>query len=314
MTSTRWGRGLLAWGLGLLLLAALAAPAAALTSVTACGALTADDNSYRLDADLHQVGTADCLTITRNGVTLDLNGHSISGLAPPDSKDGKGITGNVGGGPANNVTIKGPGVVHDFGTCIELGNYALVADVLVYNCAASGGAGIKLGDFSKCVQCRVHNVLGEEANATGIIMGSGCLLESSIVETSDEGARVGHDCKVWDLVLEAINETGLKVGYGTSVARTVISGGHNGPGIDYCDCAKGPLGPLGSACQDSSNSVNNNGALIVNNISDSTIDPGPYGEPCASQARVIPDCATNVNGARYAGAPAPNAFCPPPGP
>ncbi len=293
MTRRREGHGRLAWGLGLLLLGALAAPAAAVTSVTTCGPLPTTDNSFRLDADLLQIGAADCLTITQNGVTIALNGHSISGVGTGSSIDAKGITGS----PANNVTIQGPGVIHDWATCIELGNYALVADVLAYNCQGEGGAGIKLGDFSKCVQCRVHNVLASEDNGTGIILGQGCLLESSIVETSDQGARVGHDCKVWDLVLEDINETGLKVGSGTSVARTVISGGHNGPGIDYCDCLFGPQ-PGRSACQDSSNSVNNNGALIVNNIQDGTVQ---YGVDCPDSGsfRVVTDCATNVNGVRY---------------
>jgi hypothetical protein len=292
MSSARQVDRLVAWGVGLLLLGALVTPAAAQTPVATCGALVADTNSYILTADLTQIGAADCLTLTRNGVTIFLDGHSISGQGA-DSTDGAGIT--FSGSLGKNATIRGPGVIHDWNTCIDLSDYALVQDVLAYNCQV----GIRLGNFSKCVQCRVHNAVGFEDSGIGITMGEGCLLESSIVETSDRGAEVGHDCKVWDLVLEDINETGLKVGYGSIVARTVISGGHNGPGIDYCDCDDGPRQ---SACVDSSNSVSNNGSVVPCNIDDGS---GNYCAPAATQcgpSRVIPDCATNVNGQVYEGA------------
>jgi hypothetical protein len=252
---------------GLLLLGALAAPAwAAPIAVAACGTL-GGTNSYRLTADLVSA-SGPCLTISGNGATIDLNGHSIRGA--PDT----GSTG-IRGIPGNNVTIKGPGIVHDFDACITLGAYALVEDVLVYNCV---GNGIFLGDASKCVQCRVHDVR-VAGGAIGISMGNGCLLESSIVEQSDHGAVVGQDCKVWDLVVDTIVQTGLKVGAGTSVARSVISHFHNGPGLDYTACTAA----LG--CQDSSNSVWPNSAATA-------ILDTPAG-------RVITDCATNNNGTKY---------------
>ena len=129
----------------LLLLGAVAVPASAQTSVTACGTL-AGQASYRLDADLVQpVGT--CLVLAGNGISLDLNGHSI-----------RGFTGAVAGiiGTGNNTTINGPGIVHDFDGCIVIpGNHNFVGNVLAYNCQSFG---IALGDFSKCVECRVHDV------------------------------------------------------------------------------------------------------------------------------------------------------------
>lgn len=295
MSSARQVDRLVAWGVGLLLLGALVTPAAAQTPVATCGALVADTNSYILTADLTQIGAADCLTLTRNGVTIFLNGHSISGL-DADSTDAKGIT--FSGSLGKNATIRGPGVVHDWNTCVDLGDYALVQDVLAYNCQV----GIRLGNFSKCVQCRVHNAVGFEDSGIGITMGEGCLLESSIVETSDKGAFVGHDCKVWDLVLEDINLTGLEVGYGSIVARTVISGGHNGPGIDYCNCNNGPRRP-DSACVDSSNSVSNNGVQVVCNIADGSGDFCESPNLDCNGSNVITDCATNVDGTRYPGTP-----------
>ena len=230
----------------LLLLGAVAVPASAQTPVTACGTL-AGQASYRLDVDLVQaVGT--CLVLAGNGITLDLNGHSI-----------RGFTGAVAGiiGTGNNITITGPGIVHDFDGCIVLpGNHNFVGNVLAYNC---GSFGIALGNFAKCVECRVHDVRrSEPPNGVGIVLGLGCLLESSIVETSDDGALVGQDCKVWDLVVDVVGGKGLTVGAGTTVARTVISHYHDGPGLDYTFCG-GLVGAAGAltakGCQDSSNSV-----------------------------------------------------------
>ena len=94
----------------LLLMEVVVAPASAQTPVTACGKL-AGKASYRLGKDLF-VAAGTCLVIAGDGVTLDLNGHSIRGVRGATA----GITST-----ANNVTIKGPGIVHDFdGPCISL--------------------------------------------------------------------------------------------------------------------------------------------------------------------------------------------------
>src|SRR5262249_1569218 len=167
-------RGLLAV-VGLLLLGVLAAPAgAAPTAVSACGTL-GGPGSYILTADINGTPGAICLRINGNGVTIDLNGHSIRG----------DLSGAVGTNsapirrfPANHVTIKGPGIIHDFDFCIALGTYALVEDVLAYGCWA--GIGIFLGDGSKCVECRVHNARTGGPVGFGIVLGDSCLLESSI--------------------------------------------------------------------------------------------------------------------------------------
>jgi hypothetical protein len=247
-------------------------PVLTLHEVSTCGTLVGQ-NSYILTADLKTTGT--CLTIAGNGASLDLNGHSISGV--PGA--GAGI---VAVSPGNNMTIKGPGIIHDFGFCVVLGNYALVQDVLVYNC---NNVGIGIANFSKCVGCRVHDVRGGEVNGIGIQMGLGCLLESSIVERSDCGAVVGSDCSVWDLVVDTVAQAGLTVSAGTSVARTVISHFHDGPGLVY-NCAQVPGA---SGCQDSSNSVSlatSGGAVGI-----------------SSTGNVTTDCATNVYGTRYQGVP-----------
>jgi hypothetical protein len=144
---------------GILLLGVGRGAASAPIPVTACGRL-ADRASYRLDKDLF-VAAGTCLVIARDGVTLDLNGHSIQGRPGATA----GITST-----ANNITVKGPGVVHGFdGPCISLyqapqpgamrpvsrgGRDSLVQNVTAYNC---GTFGIRLGGSSRCVGCRVHD-------------------------------------------------------------------------------------------------------------------------------------------------------------
>ncbi|MDE2321245.1 MAG: hypothetical protein KGL31_04920, partial [candidate division NC10 bacterium] len=123
--------GLLAAGGLFLLMGVLPSPAAAATSVTGCGGF-GDGANLRLDADLN--ATASCLTVG-NASVIDLNGHSITG---PGNESGP-TTGIAGGG---NVTIKGPGIVRYFGTCIRVGNFSLIQDVLADDCH---DAGIVLG-------------------------------------------------------------------------------------------------------------------------------------------------------------------------
>src|SRR5262249_30707074 len=152
---------------GLLLVGVLAAPAgAAPTPGSACGNLVGP-GSYILTADINGTPGTVCLFVRGNGVTIDLNGHAIR----------SDLSGAVGtnaaamlGFPGNTVTIRGPGIVHDFDFCIGLGNYALVQDVLAYGCWA--GIGIFLGDGSKCVECRVHNArTGGGPGGVGIVLG-----------------------------------------------------------------------------------------------------------------------------------------------
>jgi hypothetical protein len=291
----RIGGALIALGAGLWLLGAGAPAAEAVVSVTACQTLNGNE-SYRLDANLSPGGSSDCLVINGNGTTINLNGHSISGTGAINS-DGAGITASSINSTtglaqnANNVTIVGPGIIHDFAIGIRLGAHALVQDVLVYELQPTfnngttdlGLGGITLGNYSKCVECRVHDVHVSEpaAGAWGILIGRGCIVESSIVETSDNGASIGANCKVWDLVVDAPTEVGLYVQAGTEVARSVVSHCHNGPGIKY-DCATDGGGVVAAyACQDSSNSVWCNGGIT------------------APSGGVVTDCATNVNGTKY---------------
>jgi parallel beta-helix repeat protein len=86
-------------------LAGPATAAAKVTSLTSCQDITAPGD-YRLDADVSGANGATCFSIDASDVTLNLNGHTITGTAIYVA------------GP--NAKIVGPGTVTDAGTGIEL--------------------------------------------------------------------------------------------------------------------------------------------------------------------------------------------------
>jgi parallel beta-helix repeat protein len=105
-------RGALPGVLGCLAAVGLAIPttaAAKVTSLTSCQAITSP-GKYRLDAGVTAPPGSDCFDITAGGVTLSLNGHTVTG-----SGGDVGIDVNGSG-----VKIVGPGTVSGFGNGIVL--------------------------------------------------------------------------------------------------------------------------------------------------------------------------------------------------
>ncbi len=85
-----------------------AAAAAKVASLTSCETIAAP-GMYRLDADI-STGASVCFEITAGGVTLNLNGHTISG------QGGFGIFPNGGA----NAKIVGPGTLTGWSDGIQL--------------------------------------------------------------------------------------------------------------------------------------------------------------------------------------------------
>lgn len=84
------------------------------TAVTACGALSSANTTYVLQNDISSAGT--CLTLSASGITLDLNGHTItydSGASASvygitsssNSVTGMHITSSVAGGTVAQSTV-----------------------------------------------------------------------------------------------------------------------------------------------------------------------------------------------------------------
>jgi hypothetical protein len=98
--------GLAAGVLASLAAAGFAIPATAaakVTSLRSCQTIAAP-GAYRLDADISTDTTGDCFDITASGVTLNLNGHTIT--TPMTGEVGVNVLGG-----ATNANIVGPGTI-----------------------------------------------------------------------------------------------------------------------------------------------------------------------------------------------------------
>ncbi len=155
---------------------------AATTTISASG-------SYRVVDDVTMNAGISAITLTANDVTIDLNGHTITG--------GGGASANgVSGSAQTNVAIFGGTIAGFSNRGVYLGNRARAREVEVRGC---GGSGIFAGANSMVEKCRTtgNNMLGGSA-----------------------GIQVGQDSFVRDCVASANNPSGALDTYGINLGGT----------------------------------------------------------------------------------------------
>jgi parallel beta-helix repeat protein len=136
----------------------LPAPAAAsVTSVTSCQGLTTP-GTYRLDADLSPPTFKFCFTIAASNVTLNLNGHTLTGLGNQTA-----ISAESSG---TNADIRGPGTITGFQHIgIQLGSGGRVTGVtLTHN-----GLGIDVAGSGSSVK---GNVATDNDSGITVVLGA----------------------------------------------------------------------------------------------------------------------------------------------
>lgn len=250
---SRRGVPIVAGLLGLLALVSFSAPAMA-GNVTACGdfsgvADTRFDIVNNIPVPAGFTSSDTCLIFHERSVIF-LNGHTITGLSKeyPNTigihianKSGTTYT------TAGNAFIWGPGTIRHFGQAIVAGDDVAVENVLVQHTHV----GINLGDSYKVKEVRVRNCTTSQPDDTGITLGKGGFIESSMVRDCEWGVKTGQNNKIWNLVVSKHLYGGLVVGAGNAVSRTVISSPRSNStyGIDYRLCTNN------GGCQDGSNSV-----------------------------------------------------------
>ncbi len=272
-----WSGGRAAWVGGLVGLLVLTLPmlaAAAPVSVTRCdnfGSSTSSsfsiDNNITLPSSDAQ-GT--CLTFPRNAVVW-LNGHVIQGRGQ-ENLDSVGIDVTDG-----DAFVWGPGIVKAFGTCIDAGDHVAVEGLLLNQCAR----GILGGDSYKIKEVRIHDCT-PSGDGIGIDLefSEGGFIESSIVSACDDGVWTGKNNKIWNLVVTNHLNTGLQVGGGTAVSRTVIStpASFSTFGLDYRRCDQfEATDHFQEGCQDGSNSIQDHTPgfnILTNNGNDHVVTDG----------------------------------------
>ncbi len=114
MTATRLRNCLLTFSVLLLVMQGVTFSAQAQISVTTCGTMITQPGTYALANDLLQC-PGDGIVIRSAGVSLNLNGHQITG---PGLSSTHGI--QVTLPPNESVIIDGPGTIANFGTGLEL--------------------------------------------------------------------------------------------------------------------------------------------------------------------------------------------------
>lgn len=165
------------------LLALAAWPAAALTSISSSGPFTLSipGENYVLTTDL-MFAASDGLTISADGVTLNLNGHRISG----PTQDNNTFTG-IRTLAVANASIKN-GSVTNFGTnvLVYFGDGSQVVNVDASNSPSHVGTLIWLHN---CTNARVVNCTANYGFGVGIsVSGIGNTLTSSTVNFCSSGS------------------------------------------------------------------------------------------------------------------------------
>jgi|GEM_PF-3112618 len=141
--------------------------------------------SYILTDNVTMTADVHCIQISVDDVTLDLNGHTITG-------NGSAYTGIYGSGADR---------VHIFnGTVRNFGKY-----------------GIHLGD-----DCRVRDIFVRMNSQTGILVGDGChILRVTAISNAYHGINTGQECLVEDCVARLNASAGGKAGIYVSHRSTI---------------------------------------------------------------------------------------------
>ncbi|HNT36334.1 MAG TPA: hypothetical protein PKH07_15215, partial [bacterium] len=151
--------------------------------------------SYVLVTDVNMTADVDCIQIAASNVTLDLNGHTLTGTGTGNSSGVMQTTG-VGALVFN-------GSIYNFGRHgIFLNERSQVSDLSVLNCGDDGGLyyhAIRVGEGSIISRVTAANNYGN-----GIDAASNCLVESCVARNngtvSHKGIAVGSGSTVKDCI------------------------------------------------------------------------------------------------------------------
>jgi parallel beta-helix repeat protein len=138
--------------------------------------------SYRLTGDLTVVADKDAIDVNAAGITIDLNGFSITG--PGSSSAAIGINASTNGG----VTVEN-GTVTGFGTGVTMGANGIVKNVH----ADANGSGISVGNDSVVEGCTANlNSVGN-----GIQTGNNAVIKDCTANSNgSDGITAGANSRV----------------------------------------------------------------------------------------------------------------------
>ncbi len=209
--------------------------------------------SYYLTGNIAGVSGKHGIAIASSGVTLDLNGFEVVGVA--GSLDGVSSTVmNLANIAVTNGTVRkwgGDGInfstsfanncrVMDVSTSDNTGNGLHAArDLTAVNCAARNNA----SNGIMTVEGAISNCQASGNSGTGIVTFSGAMISNCVVSgNSTGGISTGGVCTVLNCTVSStdLNSSAIDVGYGCTVSNCAASGAgtgiRTGPGCTVSNC------------------------------------------------------------------------------
>ena len=214
------------------------ASAAGALNITSCQTLSTPNTVYKLTADLTSCGN--CLVVANDRITIDLQGHSITG----DCESSAGVT---DGGMARDWTVVKNGSISSFAVGVRLAsstrnqvqNIQVMTNVigiwagtdsLVKSCSATSnsvfqdedGYGIIVGDRSQVEGCDASF-----NGRVGILAGNHCLITRNTANRNRaDGIATGNFCTVSFNTVKFNEGDGIDVGDGSSAsgAHSLVTG------------------------------------------------------------------------------------------
>jgi len=189
--------------------------AGAVTTITSCGPLTVFGEVYKVAADLTSCGT--CLTVGNNRITINLQGHSITGSCDPSVAPDVVPAGISDGGVARDLTTVRDGSISGFVHGVDLAfssrsqllnvesswnefyGIRLGLNSLVKGCSAThnGFHGVRVGERSEVRECDASFNGTEENGGDGIFADDHCLITRNTAHNNvEEGIATGGFCTV----------------------------------------------------------------------------------------------------------------------
>ncbi|HPB30094.1 MAG TPA: hypothetical protein PLB62_01420 [Candidatus Sumerlaeota bacterium] len=193
--------------------------------------------SYVLVDNIMMTADVDCIQINANDVTLDMNGHSLTGLG---FRSGS----SVGIRSLQHRTRVFNGSVYFFGgNGIELKEEAMVTDV---RSCGNGSNGIKIGNHGTVSRC-IATMNTDRGNAAGILAGKYCVVKDCIANANTStnaqafeiwGIKTGDSCRIEGNTASMnsnlstnMNVTGISAGENCSIIRNICNSNESIRGV-----------------------------------------------------------------------------------